>query len=55
MNENEIYLVKEYIFDNPSCSDMDFVLDSCYNDCLNNDYHKFKYEFIYDIKKKYRK
>ena len=50
MNENELYLVKEYNFDNPTYSEVDFILDSCFKDCHNNYFHKFKYECIYDIK-----
>ena len=29
---------------------MDFVLDSCFKNCHNKYFHKFKYECIYDIK-----
>ena len=50
MNENELYLVKEYNFDNPPCSEMDSVLDSCFKNCHKNIFHKFKKEYIYDIK-----
>ena len=50
MNENELYLVKEYNFDNPLCSKLDSVLDSCSKDPHNKYFHKFNYECIYDIK-----
>ena len=29
---------------------MDSVLDCCFKDCHNNFFHKFKYEYICDIK-----
>ena len=50
MNENELYLVKDYNFDKPPCSEMDSVLDKCFKDCHNNYFHKYKYECIYDVK-----
>ena len=46
MNENELYLVKEYSFDNLSCSEMYSVLDSCFKGCHNNYFHKFKYKCV---------
>ena len=50
MNENELYVVKEYIFDNPPIHKIDSIIDSCYRDCHNKYFHTFKYECIYDIK-----
>ena len=50
MNKNEIYVVKECIFDNPLITDIDSKIDSCFEDCHNKYFHKFKYESIYDIK-----
>ena len=29
MDENELYVVKEYKFDNPLITDIDFIIDSC--------------------------
>ena len=29
---------------------MDSTLDTCYRNCHDNYFHKFKYECIYDIK-----
>ena len=49
MNENELYLVKEYNFDKPLCNEMNSILDRCLRDCHNNYFHKYKYECIYDI------
>ena len=50
MNENEIYVVKEYKFDNPPITKIDSIIDGCYRDCHNNFFHTFKYVCIYDIK-----
>ena len=50
MNENELYVVKDYKFDNPLITKIDFIIDGCYRDCHNNFFHIFKYECIYDIK-----
>ena len=50
MNEHELYLDKEYNFVNPSCSDMDSLLDTCFKDCHNNYFHKFKSEWTYNKK-----
>ena len=50
MNENELYVVKEYIFDNPLITKIDSIIDGCYRDCHNKYFHTFKYVCIYDIK-----
>ena len=50
MNENELYLVKEHIFDNPLITEIDSIIDSCHINCHNKYFHKFIYESIYDIK-----
>ena len=49
MNENELYLIKEYNFDNSLCSEMDSKLDNCFKECHNEFFHKYKYEYVYDI------
>ena len=49
MNENELYVVKEYKFDNPLITKMDSIIDNCYRDCHNKYFHTFKYVCIYDI------
>ena len=48
MNENELYVVKDYKFDNPVITKIDSVIDSCYRDCHNNFFHTFKNECICD-------
>ena len=49
MNENEIYVVKEYKFADPVFHKIDSIIYNCYRDCLNKYFHTFKYVFIYDI------
>ena len=49
INENDLYLVREYNFDNLLYSEMYSVLDICFTDRHNNYFHKNKYECIYDI------
>ena len=49
MNENALYVVKEYKFDNPLITKIDSIIDVCYRDCHNKYFHTFKYVCIYDI------
>ena len=50
MNENELYVVKEYKFDNPLITKMDSIIDGFYRDCHNKYFLTFKHDCIYDIK-----
>ena len=50
MNENELYVVKEYKFDTPLFHKIDSIIVGCYRDCLNTYFHTFKYVCIYYIK-----
>ena len=50
MNENELYVVKEYKFDDPIITEIDSITDKCFRDCHNSYFHNFKYECIYDNK-----
>ena len=50
MNENELYVVKEYKFDNPLIHKIDSIIDNCYRDCHKKYFPTFKYVCIYDIK-----
>ena len=52
MNENELYVVKEYIFENPPIIKIDSIIDGCYRSCHNKYFLTFKYVCIYDIKLK---
>ena len=49
INENKLFVVKEYEFDNPLIQNINSIIDKCYRDCHNNYYHTFKYECVYDI------
>ena len=42
MIENELYVVKEYKFDNPLITEIDSIIDKCFGDCHNNYFHNFK-------------
>ena len=50
MNESELYVVKEYQFDNPLITKIDSIIDNCYRDCHKKYFHTFRYVCIYDIK-----
>ena len=50
MNENELNVVKEYEFYNPSIHKIDSIIDGCYRDCHNKYFHTFRYVCMYDIK-----
>ena len=49
MNENDLYIVKEYKFDYPLFHKIDSIIDGCYRDCHNKYFHTFKYVCIYGI------
>ena len=53
MNENEIYVVKNYKGDNPLINKIIYLIESCYRDFHKKCFHNFKYESIYDIKLTY--
>ena len=50
MNENELYVVKEYKFDDPIITQIDSTIDKCFRDCQKSYFDNFKYECIYDNK-----
>ena len=50
MNENELYVVKEYKFDNSLITDKDSIINSCFKDCHDIYFRNFKNECVYDIK-----
>ena len=49
MNEKELYVVKQYKFDNPLITKIDSIIDGFYRDCHNEYFHTFKYVCIYDL------
>ena len=46
MNENELYVAKDYNFDNPLTTEIDSILVKCFRDCHNNYFHNYKYRCI---------
>ena len=49
INENKLFVVKEYEFESPLIQNIDSIIDKCYRDCHNKYYHTFKYECLYDL------
>ena len=49
MNENELYVVKKSKFDNQPITEIDSKLEKSFKDCHNKYFHKFKFDYIYDI------
>ena len=52
MNENELYVVKQYKFDNGIITKIYFILDKCFRNCHNSYFLYFKFECIHDFKLK---
>ena len=50
MNESEVYVIKEYKFDNPFITKKDSIIDGCYRYCHTTFFHTFKYVCTYDNK-----
>ena len=46
MNENGLYVVKEHKDDDPLTTNINFILDSCFEDCHNNYFQNFEYKCI---------
>ena len=49
MNENEIYVVREYNFDNPPITKIDSIIDNCIRDCHNKYFHTFDHICEYNL------
>ena len=49
MNENELYIVKEYKFNNPIIQKIDFLIDNSIRDCHFKYFHTFDYVCEYDL------
>ena len=49
MNENELYFVKEYKFENPLIQKIDSLIDNSLRDCDNKYFHTFDHICEYDI------
>ena len=50
MNQNDLYVVKEYKFSNPLITRKDSIINGCYRGFHKKYFHKFKYVCLYDIK-----
>ena len=49
MNDYELYILKEYEFDNRLITKVDSILESCYRDCHNKYFQTFDYICVYNI------
>ena len=49
INENKLFVVKEYEFDKKDIHEIDYLLDDVIKDCRRNYFHTFEYKIIYDI------
>ena len=47
MKESDLYIVKEYKFNNPNLSDIDYIIDNCVEQFHNKYFHIFKP--LYDL------
>ena len=50
MDESELYVVKEYNFNNPLITDADSIIENCFNDCRDNYFLEIKYDCIFDFR-----
>ena len=49
MNENEIYVVKEYNFANPPIQNTNSIISECYRDCHHKYFHTFDFICEYNL------
>ena len=49
MNENELYVVKEYKFDSPLITKIYSIIDNCIKDCHNKYFHTFDHICEYNL------
>ena len=49
INENELFVVKEYEFDKTDIHKTDYILDDVIKDCRKKYFHSFEYRIIYDL------
>ena len=49
MNENQLTIVKAYEFTKPFFNKVYFVIDNCYRDCHDKNFHAFNFRCIYDF------
>ena len=46
MNENELYVVKKYNFDNPPIQKINSIISECYRDCHHKYFHTFDFSLF---------
>ena len=49
INENKLFVVKEYEFDKKDIHEIDYLLDDVIKDCRRKYFHTFEYKLVYDI------
>ena len=49
INENKLFLVKEYKFDKKDIHEIDYLIDDVIKHCRKNYFHTFEYRLVYDI------
>ena len=49
INENKLFVVKEYEFDKTDIHKIDDILDDVIKDCRKKYFHSFEYRIIYDL------
>ena len=49
MNENQLTIVKEYEFDNPTITQIDSLIDNSIRDCHNKYFHTFDHICEYNL------
>ena len=49
MNENELYVVKEYKVDNPPIQNINSIISECYRDCHHKYFHTFDFICEYNL------
>ena len=49
INENKLFVVKEYKFGGKDIHEIDYILDDVIKDCRRNYFHTFEYKLFYDI------
>ena len=50
MNGNQLTVFKEFEFNEPLIHKKVFIIDNCYRDCHDKNYHTFEYKCEFDIK-----
>ena len=49
INENKLFVVKEYEFDKTDIHKIDYILNDVIKDCRKKYFHSFEYRIIYDL------